>query len=89
VLDARDAPQGAFEGIDDVGLDRARLGARPGDHHIHHRHADLGLLFAGRGQQREDAGGEGGPDEERRELAVREGRGDSSGKADLHVSGPQ
>ena len=32
-------------------LDLGRLGARPGDHHVHHRHADLRLLLARGGDE--------------------------------------
>ena len=82
VLDAGDAPQHPLDGDHDPALDLGRLGARPRHHDVHHRHADLRLLLAGRGEERERPEAERGRDEERRELAVEEGVGDRAREAE-------
>ena len=86
VLDTRDAPQDPLDRSHDPVLDLGGLGARPGHHHVDHRHADLRLLLAGSGEERERPEAERGPDDERRELAVEEGVGDLARESDAHAA---
>ena len=85
VLDAGDAPQRARSGPRSGSRPR-RLGARPGHHHVDHRHADLRLLLARCGEQRERAEPERRDDQERRELAVEKGVGEPACESDAHAA---
>jgi len=84
VLDPGDAPERAFQRIDDMRLHRAGFRPRPGDHYVDHGDADLRFLLARGRHEGEHAGGEGRADEQRRQLAVDEGLGDPPGESKFH-----